>query len=150
MEKENNSLKIYNGFKKFEQIVAFILSVIIGLIIVISLLRLSVDFYQLFVLDVFTPTNISFQDYQQLFGKIMTLLISLEFMSSIMKILKTHKINSLILDVVLISALAISRKLIIYDYEHHDPTSIMAMGVLLVSTGIAYFLFKFNRKHAEE
>lgn len=137
-------------FQKFEQTIAGILAIFIGLIILVSILRFAQDFYHLFVLDIRTPENISFEDYQQLFGKIMTILISLEFMSSVLKVLKTHHIKTLILDVVLITALAIARKLIIFDYEHHDALTILAMGALLTSIGIFYFLIRFQRKSEDQ
>ena len=75
----------------------------------------------------------------------MTLLISLEFLSSILKVLKSHLIKVLVQDVILITALAIARKLIIFDYEHHEPMYIIALGVLLLSIGLFYFLIRFER-----
>ena len=141
---KNNSLfdKILKWFSLFEKIITIILSVIIALIILIALIRISESFYHLFVQDFYKPQEITFNDYQLLFGKIMTLLISIEFMSSILKVLKTHEIKNLIQDVVLITALAIARKLIIYDYEHHDPLSTIVLGGLLISIGLFYFLIK--------
>lgn len=137
-------------FQKFEQIIAGILAIFIGLLILVSILRFAQDFYHLFVLDIRKPENISFEDYQRLFGKIMTILISLEFMSSVLKVLKTHHIKTLILDVVLITALAIARKLIVFDYDHHDALTILAMGALLASIGIFYFLIRFQRKSEDQ
>jgi uncharacterized membrane protein (DUF373 family) len=144
--KKNNDLvsKILLIFNGFEKIITVVLCTVIGLIILIALLRIGESFSSLFVADFFKPEDISFEDYQQLFGKIMTLLISLEFMASIIKVLKTHEVKTLILDVVLITALAIARKLIIYDYEHHQASETIALGGLLVAIGIFYFLIKVN------
>ncbi|MCO6498806.1 MAG: phosphate-starvation-inducible PsiE family protein [Vicingus serpentipes] len=141
---ENKSFfdKVLNWFSLFEKIITVFLSIIIALIILIALIRISESFYHLFVQDFYQPQEITFNDYQLLFGKIMTLLISIEFMSSILKVLKTHEIKNLIQDVVLITALAIARKLIIYDYEHHDPLSTIVLGGLLISIGLFYFLIK--------
>jgi len=133
---------IVKGFIYFEKIITVILSLIIASIILIALVRISESFYHLFVQDFTQPEKITFNDYQLLFGKIMTLLISIEFMSSILKVLKTHEIKNLIQDVVLITALAIARKLIIYDYDHHDPLSTLVLGGLLISIGLFYFLIK--------
>jgi uncharacterized membrane protein (DUF373 family) len=147
MKKDKNIVDYFlNGTDKFEQIITMFLSIIIASIIIISLLRIIENFYQLFVRDFFEVEKISFEDYQQLFGKIMTLLISLEFMASILKVLKSHEVKTLILDVVLITALAIARKLIIYDYEHHEPAETIVLGGLLVSIGIFYFLIKHEKK----
>lgn len=142
---KNKFDKITILFLKFEQIISIGLSVIIALIIMISLLRIAQNFYELFVKDIFSLEKITFDDYLQLFGYIMTLLISLEFMSSIMKVLKSHDIKTLTLDVALITALAITRKLIIYDYDHHEPASIIVFAGLLLSLGIFYFLINYKR-----
>ena len=85
--------KVYNGFTKFENIITLFLSIIIGSIIVISLIRIAENFFQLFVTDFFQPQEITFKDYQEIFAKIMTLLISLEFLNSILKVLKSHDIK---------------------------------------------------------
>jgi uncharacterized membrane protein (DUF373 family) len=147
MEKENTtkSEKITGLFLKFEQIISVGLSVIIAMIIIISLLRIVQNFYELFISDIFSLEKIMFDDYLQLFGYIMTLLISLEFMSSIIKVLKSHDVKTLTLDVVLITALAITRKLIIYDYDHHEPISILAFAGLLLSLGVFYFLINYKK-----
>ena len=142
MENKNIFDKILKWFSLFEKVVTVFLSIIIALIILIALLRISKSFYELFIQDFNQPQEITFKDYQLLFGRIMTLLISIEFMSSILKVLKTHQIKNLIQDVVLITALAIARKLIIYDYEHHDPLSTIVLGGLLVSIGLFYFLIR--------
>ena len=139
----DNFLKI---FLRFEQVITIILTLIIGLIVLASIVRIGQNFIDLFFRDIFRPEEITFEDYQSIFGKIMTLLISLEFMSSILKVLKTHEIKTLIQYVVLITALAIARKLIIFDYEHHDAASTIVLGGVLVSIGIFYFLIKFEKK----
>lgn len=148
MEKDKKNIidKFLNGTIKFEQLITVALSIIIGGIIIIALIRIFENFLNLFVRDFFDLDKITFEEYQQLFGKIMTLLISLEFMASILKVLKTHEIKTLIQDVVLITALAIARKLIIFDYEHHEPASIIVLGGLLVSIGIFYYLIKYEKK----
>lgn len=146
MEKNKLTDKVLSLINKFEQIITFLVSIIIGIIIIIAFLRICSTFYTIFFNDFFSPQDISFEDYQQIFGKIMTLLISLEFMISITKVLKTHQIKTLVLDVVLITALAIARKLIIFDYEHHDPISTLVLGGILLCMGIFYFLIKYERR----
>jgi len=138
--------KVYNGFTKFENIITLFLSIIIGSIIVISLIRIGENFFKLFVTDFFQPQEITFKDYQEIFAKIMTLLISLEFLNSILKVLKSHDIKVLVLDVSLITALAIARKLIIFDYDKHDPLFTLVFGAILLFIGLFYFLVKLSDK----
>ena len=74
----------------------------------------------------------------------------MEFLSSILKVLKTHEMKSLIQDVILITALAIARKLIVYDYDHHHASDTIALGVLLLAIGIFYFLIRLNIGQKQE
>ena len=101
--------------------------------------------YDLVIRDFDPSHDASFAVYSDIFAKIITLLISIEFMNSIAKVLKTHEIRALILDVSLITALSICRKLIIYDFNGHDSLTTMALGVLLVAIGIFYFLVRFHK-----
>lgn len=139
--------KIVLFFKNFEKIITIIISIIIGLIIILSLFRLLFELSDVLFSNITSPQLVDFKEYQSLFGKIMTLLISIEFLNSVLKVFKSHEIRALVLDVSLITGLAIARKLIIYDYSKSDPTSTIVLGGLLVSIGLFYFLVKFeNRK----
>lgn len=137
--------RFLKAFVKFEQVLTFILVIIIAIIIGISVIRIIENLYTLFALDFFDPADITFQDYQLVFGKILTLLISLEFMTSILKVLKTHQIKTLTKDVVLITALAVARKLIIYDYDHADPLKVIVLGGIMVSIGVFYYLISADK-----
>ena len=95
--------RIMNFFLRFEQVLTVIVVMIIAIIIAISVIRIIENIYTLFALDFLEPEDITFQDYQLVFGKILTLLISLEFMTSILKVLKTHKIKILTKKVVKIN-----------------------------------------------
>lgn len=141
--------KIFSKFIKFEQFITIILAFIIALIIIIAVVRIVQNFVVLFGHDLFQPEEISFEDYQSIFGKILTLLISLEFMSSIIKVIKSHEVKTLVQDVVLITALAIARKLIIYDYDHHTPIQTIVLGGLLLAIGIFYYLIRNDKLKKE-
>ena len=130
---------------KFEAIVIFILSIMVALIVLISLLRIAMEFYSIFFQDMTSLHQLAFEDYQVLFGRILTLLISLEFLHSILKVVKVEDIKTLTLDVVLIAALAIARKLIVYDYNNIEPVKAITLGGLLISIGLFYFLAKYQK-----
>lgn len=142
--------KVSKWFNVFENTITIGVSIIIGIIIVIALVRVGQNLVALFITDIFKPENITFSDYQQLFARIMTLLISLEFMRSIIKVLKTHNIRLLVLDVILITALAIARKLIIYDYDKHQAVDTAVFGGLIVAIGVFYFLVKYQAPKTKE
>lgn len=134
--------KISNGFESFENVISVVLSILIGAVIVISTIRIGEKFFSLFLIDFFKPDKITYDDYKELFARILSLLISLEFLSSILKVLKSHEIRVLVLDVLLITMMAIGRKLIIFDYDEHEPILVFALAALILSIGISYFFIK--------
>ena len=138
--------KLLVFFKSLENIIIMVVAVIIGAIIISACLTICSKFYHLFILDFFDPQEITFTDYQELFGQILTLLIGLEFLSSVLKSLKTEKVQSLVNDVLLITALAIARKLIVYDYDDHEPLQTLSLGAILVAIGVFYFLVTRNNR----
>ncbi len=74
--------------------------------------------------------------------------ISLEFMNSILKVIKSHDVGNLVLDVFLIAAMAIGRKLIILDYEKYSSDFLLSVAGLIISIGAFYYLVsrKFDNK----
>ena len=132
--------KIYKGFQIFEETIIVILSIVIIFIIILSVIRVFGQFYHILIDSVMKPQEVEFSDYQDLFGKLITVFISLEFLSSVLKILKRPQIKTLVQDVSLITALAIFRKLIIADYNKTDLDSYLVLGGLIIATGVFYFL----------
>ena len=132
--------KIFQVFRIFEENIIVILSVVTVFIIILSVIRVFGQFYHIFIDNVVTPKEVEFSDYQDLFGKLITVFISLEFLSSVLKILKRPQIKTLVQDVSLITALALFRKLIIADYNKNDLDSYLVLGGLIIATGIFYFL----------
>jgi uncharacterized membrane protein (DUF373 family) len=72
------------------------------------------------------------------FGAFMVVLIAIEIFQNIILYLRDDVIH---VNIVLATALmAIARKVIILDYDQLSPMYIFATGVLLVATGITYYL----------
>lgn len=136
----NLQKRIFKGFQVFEETIIVILSVVIVFIIILSVIRVFGQFYHILIDSVMRPEEVEFSDYQDLFGKLITVFISLEFLSSVLKILNRPQIKTLVQDVALITALAIFRKLIIADYNKTDLDSYLVLGGLIIATGIFYFL----------
>lgn len=131
-------------FHRFENLISIILAVLIVGILGVALVRIAVSSYILIFSNILTPTEIAYEHFNDIFGKIMTLIITIEFMNSILSVLKTGDLKGLVLDVTLITGLAIARKLIIFDYSSTEPMAIIAMGVVLTAVGIFYFLIRIN------
>src|ERR1700727_3034101 len=77
---EWNAMSFYGHF---EQIVTWILTISIAVIITIALLRLILTIFQLLVIGALNPLN--HQEFELIFGMIMTLLIAMEFNHSILQ-----------------------------------------------------------------
>lgn len=144
---ENNKTlidKILKLFHSFENFISIILALLIVGILGVALVRIAVSSYQLIFSNILTPTEIVYEHFNDIFGKIMTLLITIEFMNSIISVLKTGNLKILVQDVTLITGLAIARKLLIFDYSQTGHMTIIAMGVVLMAVGIFYFLIRVD------
>jgi uncharacterized membrane protein (DUF373 family) len=132
-------------FKIFENVVSICLSLLVGTIIILSLTALFRETYEL-ILPTFVPNHhtVSFGSYQKLFGKVMVVIISVEFLKTILKVIQKHQIDTIVQDVTLISGLAVGHELIIMDFDEHGAQSIFALGALLIGIGIFYHLVKTN------
>lgn len=136
---------VQNSLHKIENFIIIVVAIIILIIVMISLSRIIFITYDSMILDVFTPRNIKFEVYTDIFAKIITVLISFEFLNSLTKALRTHEIRILTLDVSLITALSICRKLIIMEYPDHNTLAMIGLGVILIALGLFYFLITFKR-----
>ncbi len=141
-ERRDYRVRVQKVFSNFENMVTIALSVLVGLMVLLTLLKILQQLYGLATMEYLTPGKLQFTDYQDLFGKILILLIGLAFLSSILKALDTHEVRVLVQDVALIAALAVSRKLIMYDYDHRDPLVTLALGGLLAPTKLFYWLIR--------
>ena len=77
-------------------------------------------------------------DILMTFGAFMVVLIAIEIFQNIILYLRDDVIH---VKIVLATALmAIARKVIILDYDELNPMYIFATGVVLIATGITYFV----------
>ena len=134
---EWNAMSFYG---RFEQIITWILTLFIGIIIAIALLRLVVTIVQLLVFGALNPLD--HQEFETIFGMIMTLLIAMEFNHSIAQAMeRLHRIIQ-VKTVVLISILALARKFIILNIEATPALTIVALAFAVIALGIVYWLMR--------
>lgn len=146
MNKGNKSPidKLLRLFTRFEYLTSIFLSILIAGILLVATIRIAYFTYTMIFSNILSPATIVYADFNDLFGKIITLLIIIEFMNSILSVLKTRDLKRLVQDVTLITGLAIARKLIIFDYTDSDHMTIIAMGVMLIAVGVFYFLIRID------
>lgn len=127
-------------YEKFEQGVALVLTGLIAVIIVVALLELSKEVFQLIVVNAANPLDHTL--FQSLFGQILTVLIALEFKHSILKVVARKENIIQVKTVLLIGLLAISRKFIVLDVGEIRDGTILALASAVLALAIAYWLIR--------
>jgi uncharacterized membrane protein (DUF373 family) len=132
---EWNAMSLYG---RFEQVVTWILTLFIAIIIAVALFRLVTTVLQLLVSGLLNP--LSHLEFEIILGTIMTLLIAMEFNHSILETMnRFHRIIQ-VKTVVLIGILALVRKFIIVNIETTSATTIAALAFALIALGALYWL----------
>jgi uncharacterized membrane protein (DUF373 family) len=118
--------------------VAFLLTVLVGVVIAVALYRLLVSVVDTLVLRSLNPLNHAV--FQAVFGEILTLLIALEFNHTVRYTISGDRGIIQTRMVVLIAQLALARKIIVTDLFQVSPLSVAALAALMLSLGLAYWL----------
>ena len=108
-------------YQRFEHIVAFALSGVIAIVIVVALLQLVLRVVPLLATGALDPLDHGV--FQALFGMIMTVLIAMEFKHSIIRVALRRDSFVQVKTVVLIALIALSRKFVILDSGATAPSS---------------------------
>jgi uncharacterized membrane protein (DUF373 family) len=131
---------ILSYYQRFEGIVAFLLTIVIALIILVALYRLSASVIAGLVLGVLNPLEPS--AFQAVFGEILTLLIVLEFNHTLQYVVKREQSIIQTKVVLLIALLAIARKFIILDLGEVGPGQLVGLAAVALALGICYWLMR--------
>jgi len=134
---------ILSLYQRFETLVVFLLTFVIGIVILIALYRLFVGVIDTLVLQALNPLDHAV--FQRVFGDILTLLIALEFNHTLQYVIVRERGIIQTRVVILIAQLALARKVIVIDL-HEDPWSVGALAVLAVALGVTYWLIDDRRR----
>ena len=132
--------RILTFYQRFETSLAYLLTFVIGAVIVIALGRLIVSVVNTLVLESLTPLEHSV--FQQVFGEIMTLLIAMEFNHTLRYQISQEWGVIQARVVILIALLALARKVVILDVQDLAPAVVMSLGILAFSLGATYWLIR--------
>lgn len=130
-------------FERFEYIVTLIVSLVLAMIIVIALLNLLDNIYEMTVTQL--TGKVDYKMFQMTFGILLTLLIALEFRNSIDAILEGRGLLVQVKIVVLIAIIALARKFLVMDANEFGATMIAAFALVTLALGVVYWLL--SRKH---
>jgi uncharacterized membrane protein (DUF373 family) len=125
-------------YQRFEALMAFLLTCVIGVVIIIAMYRLVVEVGDAFVRQAVNPLDNAV--FQRVFGEIMTLLIALEFNHTLQYVVARNRGIIQTRVVILIAQLALARKVIILDLHEAGAPAVGALAFLALSLGVAYWL----------
>jgi uncharacterized membrane protein (DUF373 family) len=131
---------ILTYYQRFESAVAFILTVIIALIVLVALFRLCTGVISALLFRVVDPLN--HEVFQAVFGEIMTLLIALEFNHTLQFVVTKHQSIIQTKVVILIALLALARKFIILDLSQMSPGYLLGLAAITLALGATYWLMR--------
>ena len=127
-------------YRRFEAFVAFVLTIVIGAIILVALVRLIVGVADTLVLRTLNPLDHTV--FQGVFGQVMTLLIALEFNHTLRFVVSGERGIIHTKMVLLIALLALARKVIVMDLVDVDTAQTGALAALVLALGVTYWLMR--------
>lgn len=129
-----------NFYERFEQIIALVLSMVISVVIVIALTELIAKVWNMLISGALDPLD--HHVFQVVFGAIMTLLITMEFKHSIVRVVSRKESIIQIKTVVFIAILALARKFIILDTSKTDANTITALAITVLALAGVYWIIR--------
>jgi uncharacterized membrane protein (DUF373 family) len=127
-------------YKRFEQAVARVLSLVIALVIVLALAQLIIGVLPLLLRGALDPLDPDV--FQAMFGMVMTVLIALEFNHSIIRVAARRENIVQVKTVLLIALIALSRKFVILDAHETGAATIAALAGAALVLGAVYWLIR--------
>lgn len=131
---------VLSYYQRFESVVAFVLTIVVGLIILVALYRLTSSVMAGLVFGVLDPLEPS--TFQTVFGEILTLLIALEFNHTLQYVVKREQSIVQTKVVLLIALLAVARKFIVLDLTEMGATQLAGLAAVALALGICYWLLR--------
>jgi uncharacterized membrane protein (DUF373 family) len=143
-ERWNRSKKqwdVLTYYQRFESAVAFVLTMVIALIVLVALYRLCIGVVTTFLFGTANP--LEHAAFQSIFGEIMTLLIALEFNHTLRYVVTKHQSIIQTKIVVLIALLAVARKFIILDIRDATTSGyLLGLAAVTLALGVTYRLMR--------
>jgi uncharacterized membrane protein (DUF373 family) len=134
-------------YERFEQSVVTILTFVIAVIVVLAAWQLLLHALKL----VFTNTgNADPQEFQSVFGMVLTVLIALEFKHTLLVVKHHRRAIVEVRAVVLIALLALVRRFIILDLYQASPGIIAALAGAIVALGAVFWLVGIHQPREQE
>jgi len=133
--------RLLTFYERFEQAVVLILTTLIAIVVAAAVWNLALKIiFTLLLTGAFDPSDNAV--FQALFGMIFTVIIALEFKRSVLVIAARRDSIVQVRTVVLLTMLAVMRKLIILDLNTTDAAKILALSAAILALGAVYWLVR--------
>jgi uncharacterized membrane protein (DUF373 family) len=133
-------------YQRFEWVVAFALTVLVTIVILVALFRLSVEIIGGLVFGALNP--LEHKAFQTIFGQIMTVLIALEFNHTLRYVVNRDQSVIQTRTVLLIALLAMARRFIIMDLTITSNTELLGLAAVTLALGGTYWLMREREERA--
>ncbi len=133
--------KLLKIIHKFEQVVIFILVILMGAVVLFSTVELSFFIGKELYIATKEPTFLlDKKELLKIFELFFTVLISLELFETVRLYLKEDVFHAEY--ILLVALIAITRKVIILEYENISPLILISIGVLIFVLSLGFYLLK--------
>ncbi len=125
------------GYNWFEILVVAVLTLMVSLSVVMTLLHAAVELYHVGIAG---PAEFSHTTFINVFGAFMTVLIALEFNHTVLPEISSGTAVVKVRAVLLVSLLALARKVVLVDYKEVEYTAMIGLAVLILAVTGAYWV----------
>jgi uncharacterized membrane protein (DUF373 family) len=127
-------------YQRFESLVALALTGVVALIVVVALYRLASQVVVGLLLGGLDPLDQAV--FQVIFGEVLTVMIALEFNHTLQFVVARQQSIIQTKVVLLISLLALARKIIILDLEVVSSGELLGLAALTLALGAVYWMMR--------
>lgn len=120
-----------------EKLVIVSLSLMIQITIFVTLAQAGVVLYQAIATE---QSFLNHNAFIKVFGAFMTVLIAMEFNHTVFTAISGANPTVKVRSVLLVSLLALARKVVLIDLKDYDYTAIVALAVLIAGVTLAYWV----------
>ncbi len=132
----------------FERIIIISLTILMGIVVTVSTVELA---YMLF-LDIFKPQEgnalLGLDDMFEIFGLFFNVLIGFELFETMKLFFKENVFHAEL--ILLVALIAVSRKVILLDYNSMEPLSIIGVAILIGTITGGYYLIRYSHKKEKQ
>ena len=132
--------------KKLERCIIYTLIFLMGVVLAISTIELA----WIIIKDIITEPVffLEINEILDIFGFFLIILIGIELLDTIKVFLKEKIIHAEV--VLLVSIMAIARKIIIIDTKEVSDMTLIGIGVIVLALSIGYYIIKKTNKDKQQ